>query len=120
MTRREPPPSRDEQRVTDHVRPLGELDPSLCSMNQTRPMFDGNHNCWTCAYTVTGSTTHCHLYETCDRCRSDDNPCDTHRQIRQFAKSVPMPVDMPTPQRVAELEAELATARRTLHEGERE
>lgn len=83
MTRREPPPTRDAQRVTDNVQPQGELDPSLCSMNQTRPMFDGNHNCWTCGHKVTGLTTHCHIYETCDRCPSGDDPCDTGRILNE-------------------------------------
>lgn len=94
MTRRKtppPPPTREEQRAADNVRPLGEVDPTLCPMQQDRPAFDRNSNCWACAYRQTGATTHCHLYETCDRCRDDANPCDTARQLKQFAKRFATP-----------------------------
>lgn len=88
MTRKKtpPPPTREEQRVADNVRPLGELDPALCPMGQSRPAFDRNGNCWVCASRWTGATTHCHLYETCDRCRDKANPCDSAQQSERFAK----------------------------------
>jgi hypothetical protein len=63
-TRPHSPPTREEQRAADNVRPYVDLDPTLCSMQQDRPAFDPNHNCWVCAYRWTGHTTHCHLLET--------------------------------------------------------
>lgn len=50
-------------------------------MLQTRPAFDKDGNCLVCAYRWRGSTTHCHLLETCDRCHSETEPCDTAQQL---------------------------------------
>jgi hypothetical protein len=75
------PPTREEQRIVDNVRPRGELDPALCSMRSKRPLFDGSRNCAVCGHPWFGSTAHCHLLEMCDRCHDETNPCDTARRV---------------------------------------
>lgn len=77
----QPPPSREELRAADNVRPHDGLDPARCTMLQERPAFDKDGNCLVCAYRRWGSTTHCHLLETCDRCHSETEPCDTAQQL---------------------------------------
>lgn len=85
MTRqaRPEPLTRDQRRVDDNVRPRDGLTPGPCWLMRKPPVFDAMHNCITCGYRWGGALqTHCHLYETCDRCQDPDNPCDTASQIR--------------------------------------
>jgi hypothetical protein len=65
------------------VRPTTSADPRSCGMNPYRGnVVKGEHgrvaaddgSCGVCRFRV-GYGTHCFLYETCDRCGSEDDPC---------------------------------------------
>jgi len=73
-----------QRRAADNVRPHGSCNPARCLLMRTPPVFTLGHRCITCGYSWHGAAqTHCHLYETCDRCHDASNPCDTAVQIAE-------------------------------------
>ena len=71
--RPEPEPERD-----DHVLPAPGMDPAKCGVR--RGMYDRAGNCWVCRYRPL-SGEHCYLYERCDRCLSEDDPCGPAQRV---------------------------------------
>lgn len=89
---RQEPPTLAQRRAADNVRPYaGDCDPARCLLMRPWPVYTHGHRCVTCGFRWhAAEQTHCHLYETCDRCRDEANPCDTAVQIAEELKVQPV------------------------------
>jgi len=87
---RQEPPTPAQRRTADNVRPHGACNPARCPVMRTPPVHAHGHRCITCGFNRSTQQTHCHLYETCDRCTSDVDPCDTALQVAEEATVQPV------------------------------
>lgn len=80
-----------QRRAADNVRPHGSCRPERCLLMRPPPVYLHGHRCITCGFRWHGTEqTHCHLYETCDRCHDPANPCDTAVQIAEELAAQPV------------------------------
>lgn len=60
-------------------------------MLRTPPAHTHGHRCITCGLRWHATQqTHCHLYEVCDRCLDEANPCDTAQQLAEECAAQPV------------------------------
>lgn len=83
-------PTLAQRRAADNVRPHGACNPARCPVMRTPPVHAHALHCITCGFKRSTGQTHCHLYETCDRCTDEANPCDTARQVAEEATMQPV------------------------------
>lgn len=76
-------PTLAQRRTADNVRPHGDCNPARCLVMRAPSTYIHGHRCITCGFKRSTGQVHCHLYETCDRCTSDVDPCDTAQQIAE-------------------------------------